>query len=95
MSKPGRRSARSLEQFYRLLSGRDDDKGGNPVVRTVGSVVMLLVLGLLVLQTLAGRLFDALGLPQVPVGWLMGIFIFVSTIWVGVAAWQRRRPGKD
>lgn len=95
MSKKVRRTSRSLQQFYKLLAGADDDKGGNPVVRAVGTVTVLLVLGLLALQTLAGGLMNALGLPQIPIGWLMGAFIVVSTIWVGVATWRRRRPGGD
>ena len=94
MKQDGRRSSSSLQQFHRLLAGRDDDKGGHPVVRTIGTVSMLVVLGLLVLQTLAGRLIEAWGLPKIPLGWLMGAFIVISTIWVGAAAWHKRRTGR-
>lgn len=93
MGRDGRRSARSLEQFYKLLVGADDDKGGHPVVRTVGTVAVLVVLFLIAVETLAGRLIDALGLPHIPIGWLMGIFVAISTIWAGIAAWQKRRAG--
>jgi|GEM_PF-2383284 len=93
MNKDGRRSARSLEHFYKLLVGADDDKGGHPVVRKVGAVAVLVVLLLLAVETLAARLIDALGLPHIPIGWLMGAFVAISTIWAGIAAWQKRRTG--
>ena len=78
-----------------MLAGRDEDKGGHPLLRTVGTVAVLVVLTLLAVETLAGRLIDALGLPHIPIGWLMGIFIAISTVWVGIAAWQRRRAGRS
>ncbi len=93
MKTGGRRSASSLEQFYRLLAGRDDDKGGHPVVRTVGTIAVLAVLLLMAVETLAARLIDALGLPHIPIGWLMGAFVAISTVWAGIAAWQKRRSG--
>lgn len=74
-----------------ILAGADDDKGGGSRVRLIGTVAMLAVLALLVIQTVAGRLIEAWDLPRIPTGWLMGAFIAISTIWAGIVAWQKRR----
>jgi len=94
MKKEGARRQPTLQQFADLLAGRDDDKGGHAIIRTVATVAILAVLLLMAVETLGARLIDKLGLPHIPISWLMGVFVAISTIWAGVAAWQKRRPGR-
>jgi len=91
MKNEGGRRRLTLQELMAVLAGRDEDKGGHSAVRTVGTIAVLVLLVHIAVETLAGRLIDALGLPHIPIGWLMGAFVVVSTIWVGIAGWQKRR----